>query len=131
MDNKSAAILLIDDDADVLRSLGLLLRSRGYARVDYASTPEKGLEMMAATPYDLVLLDMIMPRLNGWAVLERMRTLGIATRVIVVSAVGLADAVREELTAKYHKVDFVSKTQILDELDDRIFEALSRPAETV
>ena len=65
-------LLLIEDEPDLLRSLAKALREEGYA-VDTAEDGEDGLYKAQASGYDAIVLDWMLPRLDGRALLERLR----------------------------------------------------------
>ena len=82
-------ILVIDDEDDIRRFLDLVLRERGYL-VATASSGKEGLERARADKPDLVLLDIMMPGLDGWQVLERLKgdraTAGIPVAILSARA---------------------------------------------
>ena len=79
-------ILIIEDERRLADNIGRSMREgAGYA-VDLAFDGEEGLYMAESNPYDLVLLDLMLPRIDGITVLERMRTAGITTPVLVLTA---------------------------------------------
>ena len=65
-------ILIVEDEADLLTSLAQALREEGYA-VDVAPDGEEGLYKAESWEYDAIVLDVMLPRLDGWQVLERLR----------------------------------------------------------
>ena len=65
-------VLVIEDEEDLLRGLARSLRAEGYA-VDTASDGEIGLRKAEDTPYDAIILDVMLPALDGWALLETIR----------------------------------------------------------
>jgi len=65
-------ILVIEDEADLLASLAKALREEGYA-VDTAADGEDGLYKAESWDYDAVVLDIMLPGLDGWTVLQRLR----------------------------------------------------------
>ena len=65
-------ILIIEDEADLLASLAKALREEGYA-VDTADDGEEGLYKAQRWDYDALVLDVMLPRLDGWTLLERLR----------------------------------------------------------
>ena len=68
-------ILLIEDEADLLASLARALREEGYA-VDTAADGEEGLYKAESTGYDAVVLDVMLPLIDGWELLQRLRQPG-------------------------------------------------------
>lgn len=65
-------LLLVEDEPDLLDSLARALREEGYA-VDTAADGEDGLYKARSWEYDSVLLDVMLPKLDGWEVLRRLR----------------------------------------------------------
>ena len=65
-------ILLVDDEQTMLEFLAKMFREDGYA-VDTSSDGEDGLYKALNWDYDAIVLDVLMPRLNGWEVLKRLR----------------------------------------------------------
>ena len=131
METNEADILIIDDDDDVRRSMELLLKSKGFKHIDSASDAAEGLKKAAKHNYDLILLDMIMPKTSGWGALKKIAAMKISTRVLVVSAVGLPEAVERELAIEYPPVSFLAKTRVTSELAGKIKEMLLAPASTL
>jgi len=82
-DNASARILVIDDEAQIRRFLGIGLRAQGYA-VDEAATGGEGLAALATRGADLVVLDLGLPDLDGLEVLRELRAWS-SVPVIVLS----------------------------------------------
>jgi len=68
----SKRILVIDDDIDVLRSISKALESAGYS-VEQARSGREGMGRIWHAKPDLVVLDVVMPELNGWDVLQAIR----------------------------------------------------------
>ena len=65
-------ILIVEDEPDLLRSLAQALREEGYA-VDSANNGEDGLFNAENYEYDAIVLDIMLPRLDGWEVLKHLR----------------------------------------------------------
>src|SRR5258705_11960002 len=65
-------VLLVEDEPDLLRSLARALREEGYA-VDTAENGEDGLFNAEANGYDAIVLDVMLPKLDGWELLARLR----------------------------------------------------------
>src|ERR1051325_9957915 len=65
-------ILVVEDEPDLLRSIAQALREEGYA-VDTAEDGQIGLFNAENTDYDAIVLDVMLPKLDGWSVLQRLR----------------------------------------------------------
>ena len=78
-------LLLVEDDHDLQRLLKRALTDAGYA-VDAASDGEEGHFLGDTEPYDMVILDLGLPKLDGVAVLERWRKAGKSMPVLVLTA---------------------------------------------
>jgi len=81
------AILLVDDEPNIVMSLEFLMRKNGY-QVGIARNGTEALAALAETPYDLVLLDVMMPDVDGYQVCRQLRQRPdrAATKVIFLSA---------------------------------------------
>lgn len=77
-------LLLVEDEPELLRSLARALREEGYA-VDTAEDGEDGLYKATTTDYDAIVLDGMLPRLDGWEVLKQLR-LTKQTPVLMLTA---------------------------------------------
>jgi DNA-binding response OmpR family regulator len=77
-------VLITDDDASLRVLLTALCTRYGYA-CDSAKDGADALEKLQRSPYDLLLLDLVMPRLNGFEVIDGLRSLSSKPAVIVVS----------------------------------------------
>jgi two-component system, OmpR family, response regulator ChvI len=89
----SVNILLVDDDSDILLTYKTFLEDESY-KVDTFSNSEDALKHFSqcdASYYDLVLLDIRMPRLNGLQLFYRMKSIEMDTKIIFVSALDAAD----------------------------------------
>ena len=73
MSPDGAALLVVDDNEDNLYTLTQRLRREGYTSLTTARDGRQALELLRAQPFDLVLLDVMMPELNGYQVLEALR----------------------------------------------------------
>lgn len=78
-------LLLVDDDAGVRGSLHDVLIQEGY-QVISAEDGQRALELIASSPIDLVLLDLNMPRKNGWDTFERLSAEHPVVPVILITA---------------------------------------------
>jgi DNA-binding response OmpR family regulator len=73
MTDASPTVLIVDDEPDILEMVGLLLESEGY-RTMKADGGQAALDVVARESVDLILLDIMMPELDGHEVLDRLRT---------------------------------------------------------
>jgi two-component system OmpR family response regulator len=83
-------VLLIEDDTEAARFLIKGLRDSGYT-VEHAAEGRAGLAQAGSGRYDLVITDRMLPHVDGLAIIEAMRAQGIATPVLVLSALGGVD----------------------------------------
>lgn len=83
---KVERLLIVEDDPD-LRQLMRAMLKKDVSRIDEAADGETAVEKLESTPYDLVVLDIMLPQKNGFEVAERIKTLSPRPRVIVVSAI--------------------------------------------
>lgn len=91
--SQAMKLLIVEDDPDLRMSLTASLREEGYA-VDGAGDGEEGLYLCREYDYDCVILDGMLPRLDGWEVLRELRR-SKATPVLMLTARdGVADRVR-------------------------------------
>jgi len=65
-------ILIVEDEPDLLRSLAQALREEGYA-VDTAADGDEGIFKAESYDYDALILDVMLPKLDGWEILKRLR----------------------------------------------------------
>ena len=119
--NGQGTILLVEDEPTLRRVARMLLEKLGY-RVLEAPSGEAALEMYAEQQQDidLILLDVVMPGLNGLQTLERLRALDPQVRVILCS--GVADTEEETLP---DGVSFMPKPFPLEILSQKVAAALS------
>jgi DNA-binding response OmpR family regulator len=80
-------LLIVEDDKEILFALKAFLEMHAYT-VDTAADGEEGLSMIRAGGYDLIILDVMLPKLDGFEVLRNARVLGIETPVLMLTARG-------------------------------------------
>lgn len=114
-------ILIVDDDPVVLKSLKDLLAVRGY-KTDTAIGGQEAICQLDAKDYDLVLLDLHMPYVNGHEVLAHIRDKNMSTAVIIVSGETSFEAARKACSLGAY--DFLRKPYATDELIMTINNAL-------
>jgi len=120
----SARILIVEDEELIRNGLVDALRHRDYAAVG-AADGEAGLREAKAGGFDLVVLDLMLPKMDGFTVCSRLRELGIGTPVLMLTARGAEDDKVRGLEAGAD--DYLTKPFGLRELLARI-EALLRRA---
>lgn len=81
-------VLIVDDSAFMRMLLKEKLPSLGQAQVLEASSGEEALEIIAKENPDLILLDIVLPSMDGETVLRDLRKMGIQSRVVMVTSVG-------------------------------------------
>jgi len=121
-------LLLVEDDAALAADLVLELRRAGYA-VDLAGDGEEALFMGTTENYDVVILDLGLPRMNGLELLERWRTDGNKVPVLILTA---RDSWREKVDGlKAGADDYLTKPFHFEELLARLQALLRRSHDTV
>jgi two-component system, OmpR family, alkaline phosphatase synthesis response regulator PhoP len=120
-------LLLIEDEPGLVMTLTDRLTREGYA-VEASADGESGLARASAEAFDLILLDVMLPRLGGFDVMRELRRRGIETPVIMLTARG--QVVDKVVGLKLGADDYVTKPFEMVELLARI-EAKLRRAPTV
>jgi len=114
-------VLIIDDEPDIRESLEALLSGESY-HVDLAAKAMEGLKRLESTPYDLVLLDLMMPDKSGMQVLEEVRARDRETPIFMLTAYGSIEVAVQAL--KQGASDYFSKPwdneKLLIEIDHMI-----------
>ncbi|MEM6821433.1 MAG: response regulator transcription factor [Verrucomicrobiota bacterium] len=109
-------VLIIEDDTDVRQSLVQALREDGYA-ADSAPDGEEGLYKARYWDYDAIILDIMLPKLDGWSVLEQLRR-DKGTPVLMLTA---RDHVKHRIRGLDSGADdYLTKPYDLDELLARL-----------
>ena len=122
----SAHILLVEDEEALRMTLGDRLRSEGYT-VDYAVDGDEGFDKATRLPFDLIILDVVIPHIDGLELLGRLRKEGSAVPVLILSAKdSLQDRVRG---LNCGADDYLVKPFGFAELLARVRALLRRPAE--
>ena len=121
MEENSSSILVVDDNPEIREIIQVLLGGEGYL-VETAGNGVKALEMLENREYDLIILDIMMPGMDGPEVFRRMqedeRTQGIP--VFFMTAVTDRDRVLEcmEMNPEEYLVKPVSSSKLLKKLSD-------------
>lgn len=122
--SKKYSILVIDDEIEILDMLSRFLNRNPNFSVQTFSNPVSALSSINNnTKYDLVLLDIMMPQMNGLDVLEKLKDINSDQKVIMMTAYSTLDKV-----LKSHKIgatNYVMKPfSSLDSLEKKVIEVL-------
>ncbi len=122
---KNSRILLIEDDESISMGLSLNLEAEGYS-VAVSADGEEGLAKARAERFDLVIIDVMLPKVNGFEIVRTLRAVGNRVPIVMLSARGaeLDKVMGLELGAE----DYVTKPFGLAELLARIKAVLRRDA---
>ncbi|MDX1625447.1 MAG: response regulator transcription factor [Wenzhouxiangellaceae bacterium] len=84
-DNANATILLVEDHDDLAATIGAFLENSGFA-MDYAADGSIALNLMEDNHYDVVILDLMLPKVDGLKVCNRLRDRGDSTPILMLTA---------------------------------------------
>jgi two-component system, OmpR family, response regulator VicR len=102
-------ILCIEDDPDMIDLIRLILERRGFI-VEGADGGKAGLQAMQAAPPDLVLLDLMMPDMDGWDVYQKMKADAVTRSIPIIVVTASAQAIDREFGLHIAKVnDYIVK----------------------
>ena len=121
-------LLLIEDDHETAGEIMAELADRGY-EVDWAASGVDGLDKARADTADVMIVDRLLPEVDGLTIIEAARKEQIRTPVLVLSALGAVDERVRGLRAGGD--DYLTKPFAIAELIARIEALLRRPAEAV
>jgi DNA-binding response OmpR family regulator len=100
-------ILIVDDEPSIAKSVQFILDAEGYA-TDVVFCGEDCFAKIEEDEFDLVLLDIMMPKMNGWQVFEEIKNRKPALNVAFLTVIKYSEAVKEKLE-KEGLVDFINK----------------------
>ncbi len=123
MDQKKVSILIADDDKNARLILADIVREMGFY-ADEASDGLETLQMLSGNMFDILLLDLKMPKLDGMHVLKRLRTKRLKPEVIVVTS--HPDVAYAVEAIKLGAYDFVSRDDVESRLEVSIRNALAK-----
>jgi putative two-component system response regulator len=116
----SSKILIVDDESSNIRLLEELLGGKGYTCIESITDPRKTMEVYLEFQPDVLLLDLNMPHLNGFQVLEQLNNLDLQYHVPVMVLTAQADRESRVKALKLGARDYLSKPFDLIELSMRI-----------
>lgn len=121
-------LLIVEDEVHLAEALSQILRKQHYS-VDVVHDGRSGLEYAQSGIYDLLLLDIMMPEMDGFRVLKQLRREGIFTPAIFLTAKGEVDD--RVMGLDCGADDYIAKPFSTEELLARIRAALRRKGETI
>jgi two-component system OmpR family response regulator len=120
-------LLLVEDDTEVSGYLVNGLKGEGFT-VDHAADGEEGLQRATRDDYDLMIIDRMLPQVDGLEIVRRVRADGRNTPILILSALGEVDDRVEGLQAGSD--DYLTKPFAYSELSARIHALLRRGTNT-
>ena len=113
-------VLLVEDDTSTAKSIELMLKSEGYI-IDSTDLGEDGLDLGKIYDYDIIILDLMLPDMDGYDVLKALRDSKVETPVLILS--GLAELDSKIKALGFGADDYLTKPFDKRELVARIQEA--------
>src|SRR6267142_88007 len=117
-------VLLVEDEKKLAAFIKKALEKKCGHAVDVIHDGEEGLFYASAVDYDLIILDIMLPRLDGLSVLRRLRTSGVKTPILVLTARATIESKVEGLDSGSD--DYLTKPFDLRELASRVNALLRR-----
>lgn len=111
VDRNNETVLVVDDDTSILDTVSAILTGEGYDVVS-ATSGEEALDAVTRKRPSVILLDMRMPVMDGWAVARALRSQGISVPIVVMTAAESAKRWADEVGAE----GYLAKPFGLDEL---------------
>jgi len=122
MTNSYKKILIVDDEKDIRAVLEQSFTDEGFSVIS-AQDGEEGLKMIEKEKPDLILLDIVMPKMDGVTVAKKLKEKGIKAKIIFLTNLKGELPVAEGLV---EKADYISKTEIhIDQIIAKVKEKLS------
>jgi len=113
-------VLLVEDDSATAQSIKAILSSEGYV-CDTTDLGEDGLEIGKLYDYDIIVLDLMLPDIDGYEVLRRLRSAKVRTPVLILSGLTTADekikglgyGADDYLTKPFNKGELIARVQAI------------------
>ena len=113
-------VLLVEDDSSTAKSIELMLKSEGYV-VDTTDLGEDGMDLGKLYDYDIIILDLMLPDMDGYDVLKNLRAAKIQTPILILSGLaeldnkikGLGFGADDYLTKPFDKRELVARIQAI------------------
>jgi len=111
-------VLLVEDDSATAKSIEMMLKSEGYI-CDTTDLGEDGLEIGKLYDYDIIILDLMLPDIDGYEVLRRLRAARVGTPILILSGLseldhkikGLGVGADDYLTKPFDKRELIARIQ--------------------
>lgn len=113
-------VLLVDDEVVFTENMSSLLTKRGY-NVSIANNGASAIQTLAKENFDVVVLDLKMPGMDGIATLKEIKKLGLFTETLMLTGHGAVDTALEAV--KIGAYDYLTKPCTIEELTEKIEEA--------
>lgn len=114
---KGSKILLVDDEIVFTGNMSKLLTTRGY-RVTAVNSGDSAIQALDDEDFDVVVLDLKMPGMDGITTLKEIKKLGLFTQTLILTGHGAIDTALEAM--KLGAYDYLTKPCEIDELVDKI-----------
>jgi len=114
---KGSKILLVDDEVVFTTNMGKLLTNRGY-KVTAANSGDAAIQALEKENFDVVVLDLKMPGMDGLATLKEIKKLGLFTETLILTGHGSIDTALEAI--KLGAYDYLTKPCEIDDLMGKI-----------
>ena len=119
-DGVNMRVLLVEDDSNTAQSIELILKSEGYI-VDSTDLGEDGLEIGKLYDYDIIILDLMLPDIDGYEVLRRLRSAKVSTPILILSGLseldnkikGLGFGADDYLTKPFDRRELMARIQAI------------------
>ncbi|MBL8708680.1 MAG: response regulator transcription factor [Rhodospirillaceae bacterium] len=113
-------VLVVEDDSNTAQSIELMLKAEGYI-VDTTNLGEDGLEIGKLYDYDIIILDLMLPDIDGYEVLRRFRAARVNTPILILSGLseldskikGLGFGADDYLTKPFDRRELIARLQAI------------------
>src|ERR1700730_9373166 len=113
-------VLLVEDDTSVAKSIELMLQAEGFI-VDTTDLGEDGLQIGKIYDYDIIILDLLLPDIDGYEVLRRLRAARVSTPILILSGLsdidhkikGFSFGADDFLTKPFHRRELIARIQAI------------------
>jgi DNA-binding NtrC family response regulator len=113
-------VLIVDDDRDIVSIVSTILAGRGWD-ISAAYSGSEALEAVTASKPDIILLDIMMPEMNGIEVLKKIRKIDSDARIIMITAFGDVESYLDSMElGAYEYINKPFETDELLEMIDRV-----------